>query len=147
MNDEIMDLSKFKGIQDCVIDNIPELKERFKDYYIGIVDSDGLESINKVSEMTLKELAHNIFCLDIRAKANSQRNAVFYFVKLSNDDYLKFIEKVKEKDFIEAGIIITNILDYRDKSKLTDICHSAPQVYQVCCSTFVPPKTIVSIIS
>ena len=25
-------------------------------------------------------------------------------------------------------------------------CHSAPQVYQVCCRTFVPPKTIVSII-
>ena len=34
-----------------------------------------------------------------------------------------------------------------DISKAFSLCHSASQVYQVCCTTFIPPKTIVSIIS
>lgn len=121
MENEFIDLHAYKSFQDCIIESIPELKEMFQDYYIGIVDADGLESINRVCEMTLKELAHNIFCLKIRASANYQRNAVFYFIRLDVDDYRKIMEKVRTNDFIEAGIIITNILDYRDKSKLTDI--------------------------
>jgi hypothetical protein len=110
MDTKIIDFNKFKCMENYCISDIPELSDKLKDSYIGIVDAYGLESIQKADSMTLKELAQMIFCLDLRAKANSHRNAVFYIIELNSDVYLKIMEKVQYKDFIGAGIIISSIL-------------------------------------
>ena len=111
MDTKIIDFNKFKCMENYCISDIPELSEKLKDSYIGIVDAYGLESIQKADSMTLKELAQMIFCLDLRAKANSHRNAVFYLIKVSNGGYKKIIKRVQDKDFIGAGILIFSILN------------------------------------
>lgn len=121
MNTKIIDFNKFKCMENYCVSDIPELSDKLKDSYVGIVDIYGLESICGVSSMSLKELAQMIFCLEIRASVNFHRNAVFYFIKLHRDVYLEIMGKVKEKDFIGAGIIVTIALDCRDNTRLTDI--------------------------
>jgi hypothetical protein len=111
----------FKKRKNYHISEIPELGEVSRDYYIGIVDADGLESIFGVGNMTLKELSENIFFLNLRAKANGHRNAVFYIIKLNSDIYSEVMDYIKNKDYISAGTIITAILDIRDDTSLTQI--------------------------
>ena len=121
MDTKIIDFNKFKCMENYCISDIPELSDKLKDSYIGIIDAYGLESIQKADSMTLKELAQMIFCLDLRAKANSHRNAVFYIIELNADVYLEIMGKIENKDFIVAGAIVTTALDCRDGSRLTDI--------------------------
>lgn len=131
MDTKIIDFNKFKCMENYCISGIPELSEKLKDSYIGIIDAYGLESIQKADSMTLKELAQMIFCLDLRAKANEHRNAVFYCIKLNRRVYLEIIEKLKEKDFIGAGTIVTTALDCRDNSRLTDINKKLAEVIKL----------------
>jgi hypothetical protein len=67
----------------------------------------------------------------LRARANGQRNAIFYCIKLSHDVYLEIMEKVKAKDFIGAGIIVTTALDCRDNTKLTEINKKLSEVMKL----------------
>ena len=116
-----VNFKKFKGKENHHISDIQELGEALKDYYVGIVDANGLESIHGVSSMTLKELSERIFCLKLRAKANSHRNAVSYIIKLNIDIYSEVTSHIKNKDFISAGTIITAILDIRDNTNMTQV--------------------------
>lgn len=118
---EEIDFDKFRGMEDTRIECLPELKKRLEDVYIGIVDADGIESFMRVLPKTLKELAHDIFCLQIRAQANPQRNAVFYSIKLHKETVIQITDLIAGQDFRGAGDILTLILDCRDKSRLTDI--------------------------
>jgi predicted RNA binding protein YcfA (HicA-like mRNA interferase family) len=64
------------------------------------------------------------------------------FLELCNVlKYLGFKERINGSHHIFYKDGIKEIINLQPK------CHSAHQVYQACCSTFVPPKTIVSIIS
>lgn len=64
-------------------------------------------------------------------------------------DFSLLNKPLKIKIIPEKKDELSNFLDiYIDNFENDTLkCHSAPQVYQDFCSTFVPPKTIVSIIS
>jgi hypothetical protein len=70
LDKKIYKISKYKEFQNYVISKIPELKDKFKDYHMGIIDDYGLESIYKVSEMKLKDFLFYTYYLDLRSEAN-----------------------------------------------------------------------------
>lgn len=102
---------KFKEFQDYTINEIPELRDKFKDYYMGIIDDYGLESIYKVSEMKLKDFLFYTIYLDLRSESNYQRDATFYFLKLNISVYKRIMDKVNSNDFISAKTIIEKFMN------------------------------------
>lgn len=82
---------------------------------MGIIDDYGLESIYKASDMKLKDFTFYTFFQDLRSKANYQRDATFYFLKLNKDVYLNVMNKVKDSDFIIARKLIEKFIDNEPK--------------------------------
>jgi len=94
--------------------------------YIGIVDALGVESF-----MPLDANKDKAFVLDLRAKANPQRNAIVYVLDFTEEETLPIIDLIGKQEFVEAGKIITKKLDAITNSKNTEVNEKLQEIYKI----------------
>jgi len=96
---------------------------------IGIVDALGIESF-----IPLEGHYREAFLFKIRAKANPQRNAVFFCLDFTDEEIDKInnlIESYTMQSFIEAGIIVTEKLDSINKTFHTQTNKKLYKIYKI----------------
>jgi len=66
--------------------------------YVGIADAHGIESWNRKEDVSPTDMSYKI----MRADANRQRHAIYYEVKVAEDDAQTIEDILKDEDWILA---------------------------------------------
>jgi len=96
---------------------------------IGIVDALGIESF-----ITFKGNENQAFIFKLRAKANPQRNAIYYCLDFTDEEIEKINNLLKEKteqSFVETGMIVTEKLDSLNKTSYTKTNKELYKIYKL----------------
>ena len=96
---------------------------------IGIIDALGIESF-----ITFKGNENQAFIFKLRAKANPQRNAIYYCLDFTDNEIEKINNLIYSREkqaFIEAGTIVTKKLDSLNKIFHTETNKKLHEIYKL----------------